>query len=53
MRTNVETAVANFLLWLSWYPNDYVGAVAIAGDYIETETEVDELEAALAELKGE
>lgn len=42
--TNTQQAFTNFLLWLSWYPADYKGAVAFASDYLETEQDVNDLE---------
>lgn len=42
--SNVRSAVSNYLLWLSWYPTDYAGAVEFGGDFIETLAEAHEFE---------
>ena len=47
---NAERAVTMFLLWLSWYQDDIAGAVAFAGDQIETEEEVGQFKEALERL---
>ena len=44
MNENVQVALTNYVLWLSWYPGDYAGATKFASDHIETVAEVDELE---------
>lgn len=49
---NVQDALRNYLLWLTWHPGDYKGATAIAGDYLDTVQEVDALESELAKLKN-
>ena len=52
MSDNVTAATTSYLLWLSWYPGDYKGAIDFAGDCLETPAEVRELRNALAELAG-
>jgi len=52
MTDNVTAATTSYLLWLSWYPGDYKGATAFAGDCLETPAEVRELRSALAGLAG-
>ena len=50
MSDNVTAATTSYLMWLSWYPGDYKGATAFAGDCLETPAEVRALRDALAEL---
>ena len=46
---NVQDAIKNYFLWWSQF-DDCVGAVAAAGDYLETPAEVDEFAFILSEL---
>jgi hypothetical protein len=51
--SNVQNALANFFLWLSWYPGDYAGAVEFSGCYLDTPQEVNEFQACLEKIKEE
>jgi len=44
MKTNATIAFDNYLLWLKYSPCDYEGATLAAGDFIDTESDLDELE---------
>lgn len=52
LKDNVQYAVTNFMLWLSWYPNDFGRAVQFAGDCLDTEEEIDRFTKEIEKLRG-
>ena len=48
---NVKNAMKNFILWLTWFPGDYEGAMTFAGDQLDTVDEVDRLQELLEKVQ--
>jgi hypothetical protein len=53
MNKNVQFALVNYGLWLSWYPGDFKGAIEFAGDSLDTVEEVDEFSKEIEKLVKE
>jgi hypothetical protein len=53
MSKNVQFALVNYGLWLSWYPGDFKGAIEFAGDSLDTVEEVDEFSKEIEKLVKE
>lgn len=49
---NAKAAFDNYLMWLRWYPCDYKGATAQAGDFIDNIEDMDGLEALIRKAAG-
>ena len=52
MTTNAEQAAVNFALWVKWHPGDFKGAAKFASDYLDCESDLDELIQILAREAG-
>ena len=52
MKSNAESALDNYLLWLKYSPGDYKGATAAASDFIDTIEDMNEFEALIRKLAG-
>jgi len=44
MKSNAIIAFDNYILWLKYSPCDYEGATLAASDFIDTESDLNELE---------
>jgi hypothetical protein len=52
MKSNAQLAFENYLIWLKYSPNDYAGATAAAGDFIDNMSDMNEFEALIRKLAG-
>lgn len=51
-KTNAQSAFDNYIMWLSWYPNDYKGATEQASSFIDTIQDMDEFQAMVKAIAG-